>query len=223
MDQSTFMAATGASAASANFWLTPIMNAMERFEINTPARQAAFLAQVAYESGRFPLPPVAESFNYAADRLHAVFSSLTPAQCASLGRQPGEASVPPARQQQLANLLYQNRFGNGSAASGDGWQYRGSGLIQLTFKANFDSAGKAIGMDLVTNADLVRNDANVAALVAAWFWKSHGCNELADAGNFQQITKVINPAKAGAEGRDDAFELASNALGVQPANGSAVA
>ncbi|SAL07221.1 glycoside hydrolase family protein [Caballeronia arationis] len=212
MDQEMFMAATGASTASANFWLTPITNAMQRFKINTPAREAAFLAQIAVESGKFPLPPVHENFNYGVAGLHATFSSLTPDQCSALGRQPGETSVPPARQQQLANLVYQNKYGNGPAASGDGWKYRGSGLIQLTGKANFASAGKAIGMDLVSNPDLVRNDANVAALVAGWYWKSHGCNELADAGHFDLITKAINPAMAGAAGYDSAFILASNAL-----------
>lgn len=222
MDQTTFMAATGASQASADFWLAPVMSAMERFQINTPARQAAFLAQLAYESGTFPLPPIAERFNYSADRLDAVFSVLTPAQCSALGRQPGETCVPPARQQQLANIVYQNRHGNGPAASGDGWTYRGSGLIQLTFKANFASAGEAIGVDLVANPELVRNDADTAALVAAWYWQSHGCNELADEGDFRAITGRINPAHEGEQGRNSAFELASNALGVQSSDGSAV-
>ncbi|MDR5753223.1 MULTISPECIES: glycoside hydrolase family 19 protein [unclassified Caballeronia] len=223
MDQSTFMAATGASQASAAFWLAPISVAMERYQINTPARQAAFLAQIAYESGGFPLPPVAEKFNYAASRLDAVFSSLTQTQCNALGRQTGETCVPPDRQQQIANLVYQNKCGNGPAASGDGWRYRGSGLIQLTFKGNFDAAGKAIGVDLVANPDSVRNDAGIAALVAAWFWQSHGCNELADQGSFHAITAKINPAHEGEQGRDNAFELASNALGAAVSGGNAMA
>ena len=222
MDQATFMAATGASQASAAFWLGPISTAMDHFKINTPARQAAFLAQVAYESGGFPLPPVAEKVNYAAARLDAVFSSLTTAQCNALGRQPGETCVPPDRQQQIANLVYQNKCGNGAAAGGDGWRYRGSGLIQLTFKGNFDAAGKAIGTDLVGNPDSVRNDANTAALVAAWFWQSHGCNELADQGAFHAITAKINPAHEGEQGRDNAIELASNALGATGAGGTAI-
>ncbi|SAL28153.1 glycoside hydrolase family 19 protein [Caballeronia humi] len=222
MDQTTFMAATGAQQASAAFWLGPLSAAMDRFQINTPARQAAFLAQLAYESGGFPLPPVAERFNYAAARLDAVFSSLTQQQCNALGRQPGETCVPPDRQEKIANLVYQNKCGNGPAACGDGWRYRGSGLIQLTFKSNFDAAGRAIGKDLVSNPDSVRNDASTAALVAAWFWQSHGCNELADTGAFHQITAKINPAHEGEQGRDNAFELASNALGADVAGGSTV-
>jgi hypothetical protein len=65
----------------------------------------------------------------------------------------------------------------------------------------------------------VRNDANAAALVAGWYWKSHGCNELADAGHFDLITKAINPAMAGAAGRDNAFMIASNALRAESAGG----
>lgn len=214
MDQITFMAATGSTQASAALWLGAIQAAMDRFQINTPARQAAFLAQVAYESGRFPPPPVAENFNYSVEGLQSTFRSLTSAQCASLGRQPGEARVPPERQQQIANLVYGGRYGNGPAASGDGWKYRGSGLIQLTFMQNFSRAGQAIGVDLVSNPDLVRNDAATAALVSGWYWQSHGCNELADANNFNGITSQINPAHAGDSGRQDAFQLARNALNV---------
>jgi putative chitinase len=222
MDQVTFMAATGASQASADCWIDAVQAAMDRFEINTPARQAAFLAQVAYESGRFPPPPVQENFNYSIAGLQATFKSLAASQCAQLGRQPGEQRVPPERQQQIANLVYGSRYGNGAASTGDGWNYRGSGLIQLTFKENFARAGEAIGVDIVSNPDLVRNDASTAALVSAWYWQSHGCNELADANNFSGITAQINPAHAGDQGRQDAFQLACSALNTVP-GGAAMA
>jgi putative chitinase len=223
MDQATFMAATGASAASADFWLAPITAAMQRYQIDTPDRQAAFLAQVAYESGHFPLPPVAESFNYSVERLGEVFSSLTPAQCSALGRQPGEDCVPPDRQEQIANLAYQNRYGNGPAESGDGWRFRGSGLIQLTFRSNFAACAKGLGVDVVSNPDLVRNDGNVASLAAAWYWQSRGCNELADAGEFAAVTAKINPAMEGEAGREAAFEVASGALDAGSAESVALA
>lgn len=220
MNQITFMAATGSSQANATLWLAAVQAALDRFQINTPARQAAFLAQVAYESGQFPPPPVSENFNYSVEGLQTTFRSLTPGQCASLGRQPGETHVPPERQQQIANLVYGGRYGNGAAATGDGWNYRGSGLIQLTFKDNFARAGQAIGVDLVGNPDLVRNDPATAALVSAWYWQSHGCNELADSNNFSAITAQINPAHAGDSGRQEAFQLASNALNAMPSAGS---
>jgi putative chitinase len=214
MNNATFIRATRTSKGSASIWLTPITNAMNRFQINTPIRQAAFLAQVGYESGGFPLPPIAESFNYSVARLPRVFRELSPEQCLALGRQPGETSVPQARQQQLANLVYENRYGNGPASSGNGWTYRGSGLIQITFRDNFNAAGQALGIDLDTYPDLVRNDPGTAALVAAWYWQSHGCNELADTGDFDRITEKINPAMEGEPGRNDAFAVASKALGV---------
>lgn len=220
MDPITFMAATGSTQASAALWLNAVQAAMDRFQINTPVRQAAFLAQVAFESGRFPPPPVSENFNYSVAGLQSTFRSLTSAQCASLGRQPGEARVPPQRQQQIANLVYGGRFGNGPASTGDGWKYRGSGLIQLTFKDNFARAGQAIGVDIVSNPDLVRNDPATAALVSAWYWQSHGCNELADANSFNAITSQINPAHAGDTDRQAAFQLASNALHVSHAAGA---
>ncbi|BCG03212.1 endolysin (plasmid) [Paraburkholderia sp. PGU19] len=212
MDSITFMAATGSTQASAALWLNAVQAAMDRFQINTPVRQAAFLAEVAFESGHFPPPPVSENFNYSVAGLQSTFHSLTSAQCASLGRQPGEARVPPQRQQQIANLVYGGRFGNGPPATGDGWMYRGSGLIQLTFRDNFARAGQAIGVDIVSNPDLVRNDPATAALVSAWYWQSHGCNELADANNFDAITAQINPAHAGETDREAAFQIASNAL-----------
>ncbi|EEA01120.1 glycoside hydrolase family 19 [Burkholderia sp. H160] len=216
MDKITFMAATSSSEAGADLWLDAVQAAMERFQINTPTRQAAFLAQVAYESGRFPPLPVSENFNYSVEGLQGTFRALTPEQCGSLGRQEGETHVPPERQQQIANLVYGGRYGNGPTATDDGWNYRGSGLIQLTFKENFARAGEAIGVDLVGNPDLVRNDAATAALVSAWYWQSHGCNELADANNFSAITAQINPAHAGETGRQEAFQLASNALNAMP-------
>src|SRR5262249_50682663 len=160
------IAATGSSDASAALWLDAVQAAMDRFQINTAMRQASFLAQVAFESGRFPPTPVSESFNYSAEGLRATFRALTPAQCASLGRQPGEKRVPLDRQQQIANLVYGGRFGNGAPATGDGWKYRGSGLIQLTFRDNFARAGDAIGENLVDNPELVRNDPVTAALVS---------------------------------------------------------
>lgn len=223
MDLDTFMSATRASPARADVWLKPVSNAMSRFAIDTPRRQAAFLAQLAYESGAFPLPPIAESFNYSTARLPMIFRALTPEMCNALGRQPGETCVPQARQQQLASLVYQNRYGNGPASSGDGWNYRGSGLIQITFRQNFIEAGQALGLDLVGSPDLVRNDPLTAALVAAWYWQSHGCNELADAGDFDGITAKINPAMEGEQGRNDAFALACGALGVTSSSDSALA
>ncbi|MGO4416045.1 glycoside hydrolase family 19 protein [Cupriavidus sp. KB_39] len=212
MDLVTFVRATGVKEPSASIWLAPMNGAMTRFSIDTLARQAAFLAQTSYESRCFPVPPVEESFNYSISRLGEVFRHLTPQQCESMGRRPGESAVPLARQILLASTVYGNRQGNGPASTQDGWKYRGSGLIQLTFRDNFKAAGDALGMDLVSNPDFVREDPTVAALVAGWYWSQHGCNELADHGDFFSITAKINPGMEGEVDRARAFAMATHAM-----------
>ena len=103
-------------------WAGPLNAAMERFEINTPPRVAAFLAQVAHESGE--LARLVENLNYTAARLVAVWPTKFPTVEAA---QPYERNP-----ERLANRVYAKRLGNGDTASGDGWRFRGRGLIQLT-------------------------------------------------------------------------------------------
>jgi putative chitinase len=191
----------------------PLTAACERYSINTPQRLAAFLAQIAHESGS--LGATSESFNYAIPALMATFPRvMTYAVAVKYGRQPNEKAVPLERQQQIASMVYANKYGNGNAASGDGWKYRGSGLVQTTFKANFADAAKDIGVDIVANPDLVRNDPATAALVAGFFWINHGLNALADAGEFDAITRRINPAMVGADARRARWAKAKAALGI---------
>ncbi|BFI57330.1 hypothetical protein KD4_12750 [Yersinia pseudotuberculosis] len=107
---------------------------MKEFGIDTPRRQAAFIAQIGHESGDFKA--LVESFNYSVVGLKTTFSSrLTAGQCEMLGRQPGETVVPIERQKAIANLVYSKRYGNN--APGDGWKFRGRGLKQITFLDNY--------------------------------------------------------------------------------------
>ncbi len=103
-------------------WAVPLSVAMERFAIDTPQRMAAFLAQVAHESAETAC--LEENLNYSARRLMAVWPKRFPtlAEAQPYARNP----------QNLANRVYSGRGGNGDAASGDGWRYRGRGLFQLT-------------------------------------------------------------------------------------------
>ena len=122
----------------------------DRYSINTPQRLAAFLAQIGHESTS--LSSTAESFNYAIPALMATFPRAMPfALAQKYGRQPGEKTVPLDRQKQIASIVYANKYGNGPTESGDGWSYRGSGLVQTTFRSNFKEAGDDIGVDLVAN------------------------------------------------------------------------
>jgi putative chitinase len=214
VDFDTFVRATGISQLCAQTWFAAVSSAMDRFQINTPTREAAFLAQVTYESGGFPVPPSGENFNYSVDGLLSTFGShIDPGLARTLGRQPNETRVPLARQQRIANVVYANRMGNGPEASNDGWTFRGSGPIQITGRDNYRAAGQSIHVDLEANPDLVRNDVNTSSLTAVWFWVTHHCNELADNHDFDAITKQISPAQVGVKGRHQAWDVASAALG----------
>ncbi|WP_321914826.1 glycoside hydrolase family 19 protein [Paraburkholderia sp. J11-2] len=185
---------------------------MSEFAINTPKRQAAFIAQIGHESGGFT--QLVESFNYAPAAL-ALFSRVPALMREKLGRQPGEKAVPLERQQQIANLAYGGRYGNGDVASGDGWRYRGRGLKQVTFRDNYTAAGRALGVDLVTQPDLLATNDTLAARSAGWFWKANGCNEKADAGDFAGTTRIINgPAMEGQDKRVALWAAAKSAIGL---------
>jgi putative chitinase len=166
--------------ARAEEWIAPMNTAMERFDVNTPKRHAAFLAQVMYESAAFTA--LEENLNYSASRLRAIFPThFTAAEAQQYQHNPAA----------IANRVYANRYGNGDEASGDGWTFRGRGLIQITFRDNYRACGGGLGISLETGPDALTQPDN-AALSAAWYWKSHGCNELADAGDFVRITRAIN-------------------------------
>lgn len=174
--------ATGMSAAQANTWLTPIKNAAAAYDISTARRMAHFLAQCSAESGRFS--SFNENLNYSAAGLVATWPSRFTKKTA-----PAYARNP----QKIANYVYAGRLGNGNAASGDGWKYRGRGLIQLTGKSGYANFGKAVGQNFLANPDLLLQP-NWAALSAAWFWKNNGLNALADKGisATTQIGATIN-------------------------------
>ena len=171
-----------------------------KFGITTPARIAAFLAQVAEESDAFRC--IRESFNYSVDALLLEFAAhLTVDQAKALGRQEGETCVPPARQAEIANLVYANRMGNGAPESGDGANYRGRGLIQITGRDEYALCGAALELDLVGCPQLLEEPEHAAAS-AAWYFGSHGCNNLADAGDFEGITRAINGGLNGESARE---------------------
>lgn len=194
-------------------YAAPLQAACDKFGINTPFRLSAFLAQIGHESGS--LSAISESFNYSIPALMGTFPRTMPyAMAVKYGRQPNETAVPLARQMQIANIVYGNQYGNGGAASGDGWKFRGSGLVQTTFHDNFKQAGEILGVDLVANPDLVRTDATTAAMCAGAFWQFHALNALADSGNFEAITRRINPKMPGEADRLAIYNRARKTLGI---------
>src|SRR5262245_5577431 len=159
---------------------------MEDFEINTPLRAAAFLAQLAHESGQL--------------RFMEEIWGPTAAQ---------KRYEPPS---DLARRL-------GNTQPGDGKRFKGRGPIQITGRANYQRYGDLLGVDLIRNPDLAATP-QVAFQIAATFWTTNGLNELADAGNFTDITRRINGGLNGLEDRLRFYDIAKNVLGVvdQPAD-----
>jgi putative chitinase len=113
--------------------------------------------------------------------------------------------------QKIANKVYANRMGNGDEESGEGFAYRGRGLIQLTGKSNYEACGEAIGVDLVSNPDLVATP-EYAALSAGWFWDKNHLNKFADANDMEGLTKKINGGTHGIEDRVARTQLALDVL-----------
>lgn len=188
------------SGPVAGAFVPPLNAAMNRFGIVTSARIAAFIAQVGHESGQ--LTCVVENLNYGAPGLMATWPSRFPtALAAQVARQP----------QKIANIAYASRMGNGDSSSGDGWTFRGRGLIQITGRSNYQACGGALGVDLIGNPDLLTQP-QYAALSAAWFWASNGLNTLADAGSFSIITQRINGGQNGAADRQALYAKAQQVL-----------
>lgn len=176
--------------------------AMDWASINTPERQAAFIAQLAHESQG--LKVLKENLNYSAQALRRTWPRhFSLAQAQDYARQP----------ERIANRAYANRNGNGDEDSGDGWNYRGRGPIQLTGKDNYAAAGQALGLDLVSNPDQVATW-QIGAYTAAWFWNDNGLNRHADAGDFIILTQRINGGLNGRADRQAYWERAKEALGV---------
>jgi putative chitinase len=165
------------------------------FEINTPQRMAMFLAQTAHESGNFSTTH--ENLNYSADGLVGTFKKYFSSK---------EVAAPYARKpEKIANRVYGNRMGNGDEASGDGFEYCGRGLIQLTGKDNYTACGKALDMDLLTDPDIVEENP-VAVLSAGWFWNTRRLNDWADKGDVKTVTKKINGGSIGLADRKKHYE-----------------
>lgn len=211
MDKTTFQKAAGLGEALANRWWPHVDAALFEFGILLPHRVAAWVAQVAHESKGFTT--LAESFDYSVEGLVDMFDRrMTPALARTLGRQPGERAVPLERQQRIASIVYAGRYGNGDAGSGDGWRYRGHGLKQITFLDNHRECGQALGVDLVAQPERLATDDRLAARSAAWFWYARGCNQLADLGDIDQLTRRINGGLNGQEDRRRRWQLAQQFL-----------
>jgi putative chitinase len=158
-----------------------LIDGMEAAEITTPLRMAHFLAQIAHESGS--LARVEENLNYSAEGLIRTWPSKFNLQNAKeYAHQP----------EKIGSRAYADRMGNGPEESGDGFRFRGRGLIQLTGRANYRLFGASVGRDLEAEPEAVSKEPALIVGTATWFWSVHNLNALADADDLAGITRVIN-------------------------------
>jgi putative chitinase len=148
---------------------------MALYAIDSPQRQAAFIAQIGHESGR--LIYVRELWG------------PTPSQ-----------------------ERYEGRADLGNTEEGDGFRFRGRGLIQVTGRANYQRCADVLNLPLTEHPELLEQPDN-ASLSAAWFWNVNGLNFLADGNNFEMITRKINGGLNGYDDRCALWKMARAALG----------
>jgi len=184
-------------------WVDPLNETFERFQIDTPMRQASFIGQCSHECANFKV--LEENLNYRAATLLKLFPR-TPRR--TWGFTPEEAAAYERQPKKIANRIYGNRMNNRDEASGDGWRFRGRGCIQLTGSANYHHAGKALGVDFIMEPDLVATP-KYAAMTAGWFWNTHKINQFADVQDWVTMTKRIN---GGTIGLDDRIKHIMQAL-----------
>ena len=172
LDEATLLKIMPHAKSRVQDFLEPLNAAMREFHINTPVRQAAFLAQIAHESGEL---------RYVEEI--------------------------------ASGIAYEHRKDLGNTQPGDGMKFKGRGLIQITGRNNYFECGKALGVDLITNPELLETP-DLACRSAAWFWASRGLNDRADMGDFERITKRINGGLNGYQERLVYHARAKTALGV---------
>jgi putative chitinase len=209
--------AAGVKQATAEKWVDAVAAACQEFNIDTPQRIAGFLSQCAHESGGFER--LQENLNYSADGMAGIW----PRRFAVLGpdnkpvkkdgkNQPNKFALALHRKpEMIANVVYSGRMGNGPTESGEGWLYRGRGLKQLTGKDNHRACSAGLGVDLVSNPDLLLEPV-YAARSAAWFWATNKCNVFADAGDVEGLTKRINGGLIGIDDRKKRYASAVSSL-----------
>lgn len=180
-------------------WLDPLNETFQKYDINTPKRQACFIGQCMHESGGFRLTK--ENLNYSASSLMKTWPSRFPDMDTAEKYEHNPVKI--------ASKVYAGRMGN--ITPEDAGMYIGRGLIQLTGKDNYKTASDALNEDLLATPQLVE-EPRYAALTAGWFWNKKGLNALADSNDIETMTKRINGGLIGLEDRKAKINMALNAL-----------
>jgi len=171
-------------------WYEALSSVLPEYEIDSPQRVAAFIAQCTHESGGFKR--LKENLNYKWESLRRVFPKYFSTD--ELAKEYAH------KQEQIANRVYGGRMGNGDESSGDGFRYCGRGLIQLTGRNNYTKFAESIGV-AVEEVPALLETFEGAVKSACWFWKTNNLNQYADAGDILTMTKRINGGTIGLEDR----------------------
>jgi putative chitinase len=176
-------------------WHEALSKILPDYDINTPQRVGAFLAQTAHESGGYKA--LKENLNYRAETLMKVWPRYFPSM--------DVANQYAHNQEAIANRAYANRMGNGDEASGDGFRYCGRGLIQLTGKSNYQRFAESIETPVEEIPDFLATFEG-AIQSACWFWETNNLNDFADTGDILTMTKRINGGTLGLAERQQHYQ-----------------
>ena len=185
-------------------WFKALCEILPDYEISTPQRVAAFLAQTAHESGGYRA--IKENLNYKAPTLRKIFPKYFPDDATA-----NHYASLPNKQEAIANRVYGGRMGNGPEESGDGYRYCGRGLIQLTGKDNYTRYAQSLEISVEEASEhLTTFEGCVQS--AAWFWEANNLNQYADSGDILTMTKRINGGTLGLEDRQNHYKHAMQVL-----------
>ena len=184
-------------------WYSAMCEILPLWEINTIERVAGFIAQCGHESRNFNV--LTENLNYSAKALNTIF----PKYFKRAGRDANEYHRQPEK---IANVIYAGRMANGDSASGDGWRFRGGGILQLTGRHNYTEFGEDVEMSAEEAVDYVRTKKG-ALDSACWFWDENNINKHCDNMDIVKMTKRINGGTIGLEDRKKHYVHALDVLG----------
>lgn len=184
-------------------WYEAMLDILPLWEVDTPERVAMFLAQCGHESGGFRV--LSENLNYSAKALDSIF----PKYFKRAGRNANDYHRQPEK---IANIIYANRMDNGNSGSGDGWRFRGGGILQLTGRYNYTEFAEAVEMPVEEAVDYVRTKEG-ALDSACWFWDTNNLNKYCDNMDIVGATKRINGGTIGLEDRKKHYIHALDVLG----------
>ena len=187
-------------------WHNALKQLFPDYEINTPQRMAAFIAQCTHESGGFMV--LTENLNYRWQSLRKIFPKYFPDDAIAQ-----DYAGRPNKQEAIANRIYSSRMGNGPEESGDGYRFRGRGLIQLTGRHNYTWFAASLEISPEEATEYLTTFEG-AAQSACWFWESNKLNQWADKGDILTLTKRINGGTIGLDDRIKHYEHALHVLGV---------